>query len=280
MKIGIVLEGGAMRGIYTAGVLDVFLEQQIKGDGVIGVSAGAIHGCSYVSKQHGRSLRYYMKYCRNKKFMSLYSLITTGNLVNEQFCYHDIPERLDPFDNEAFERSRTKFYITCSNVETGRAEYQLCENLRDQNVCYLQASASMPFVSRIVQVGEKKLLDGGVCDSIPIREFLEKDYDRIIVVLTRFAGYRKKPSSLLFAKMCYSSYPNFIEALSNRYRNYNATLDLIDHLEEEGKIFVIRPSEDLHIKRMEKNLFKVKKQYELGRQDTLNKLEELKAFLK
>ena len=167
MKTGLVLEGGAMRGIYTAGVLDVFLEQGISPGMVMGVSAGAIHGISFLSRQGGRSIRYYMKYCRDKRFMSFYSLVTTGDVVGEQFCYHDIPDTLDPFDHDAFEASGIPFWAVCSNLETGQGEYIRCPTLRGEAMEYLRASASMPFLSRPIQAGGKLLLDGGVCDSIP-----------------------------------------------------------------------------------------------------------------
>ena len=149
MKTGIVLEGGAMRGIYTAGVLDVFLEEGVTADLVMGVSAGAVHGCSFVSGQHGRSIRYYMKYCGDPRFMSFRSLLTTGDVVEEQFCYREIPERLDPFDNDAFEASPVKFYAVCSDLETGEAAYLLCPTLRGEAVDRIRASASMPFLSQI-----------------------------------------------------------------------------------------------------------------------------------
>ena len=197
MKTGLVLEGGAMRGIYTAGVLDVFLEHGIHFDGVIGVSAGALHGCSFVSEQKGRSLRYIKKYRNDKHFMSWWSLLHTGEVVGKQFCYHDIPERLDPFDYEAFVKSDTDFYATCTNVETGKAEYIKITDMLSQ-VDAMRASASMPYVSKIVDYNGMKLLDGGCADSIPVEAFYKMGYERRVVVLTREAGYRKKTSSSTF----------------------------------------------------------------------------------
>ena len=173
MKTGLVLEGGAMRGIYTAGVLDVFLEQGIHFDGVNGVSAGALHGCSFVSGQKGRSLRYFKKYRNDKHFMSWWSFLHTGEVVGRQFCYHDIPERLDPFDYEAFIKSDTEFYATCTNVETGKAEYIKITDMMTQ-IDAMRASASMPYVSKIVNYKGMKLLDGGCADSIPVEAFKRK----------------------------------------------------------------------------------------------------------
>ena len=278
MKTGLVLEGGAMRGIYVAGVLDALMEQQVTVDGVIGVSAGAIHGCSYVSGQYGRSIRYYLRHCKNWRFMSFRSWIFTGNLVNTQFCYHDLPEKLDVYDHEAFEASPMKFYVTCTNVETGQAEYILMENMRE--IEYLQASASMPIVSQIVQMGGKKLLDGGVADSVPVKAFRNMGYDRCVVVLTRPFGYRKKPSHMGLVKKMYKSYPAFVKAMEERYIHYNHTMEQIERLEKAGEILVIRPSQDPKIGRMEKNTEKVQEVYQLGYADAWNRMEELKAFLK
>ena len=279
MKTGLVLEGGAMRGIYTAGVLDVFLEQGISPGMVMGVSAGAIHGISFLSRQGGRSIRYYMKYCRDKRFMSFYSLVTTGDVVGEQFCYHDIPDTLDPFDHDAFEASGIPFWAVCSNLETGQGEYIRCPTLRGEAMEYLRASASMPFLSRPIQAGGKLLLDGGVCDSIPALAALERGCDKIVVVLTRPAEYRKKPSGAAMARLRYREYPHFVRAISRRYQVYNDTLDLLPQLEAEGKALVLRPSRDLGVKRMEKDLRKVQVQYDLGREDALGKVEEVKRFL-
>ena len=269
-----------MRGIYTAGVLDVFLEEGISADLVMGVSAGAIHGCSFVSGQHGRSIRYYLKYCADKRFMSVHSLLTTGDMVGEQFCYHDIPDRLDPFDHDAFEASPMEFRVVCSNLATGKAEYIRCPSLRGEKIDYLRASASMPFVSHIVRIDGKELLDGGACDSIPVRAALEElGCQRAAVVLTRPAGYRKKPSGAGAARLFYRRYPEFAKALAHRYQTYNDTLDLLEALEKAGKILVIRPSADLHIARVERDPARVQAQYDLGRRDALEKLPALREFL-
>lgn len=276
-KTGLVLEGGAMRGIYTAGVLDAMMEHEIQADGVIGVSAGAVHGCSFVSGQHGRSIRYYLKYMKDWRFMSFRSLLFTGNLVNTQFCYYDLPDRLDVFDREAFERSPMKFYVTCTNVETGQAEYIHMENMNE--IGYLRASASMPLVSQIVEAGGKKLLDGGVADSIPVEAFRKMGYEKNVVVLTRPDGYRKKPSNMGLVKTVYRKYPAFIEAMEQRYIRYNQTLEEISRLEAEGELLVIRPSRDPDIGRMEKRPAKVQEVYRLGYTDAMKKMEQVKTFL-
>ena len=227
-KTGLVLEGGGMRGIYTAGVLDVFMENGITFDGVIGVSAGAIHGCSFVSGQKGRSIRYYMKYCRNWQFMSFRSLLLTGNIAGEKFCYHTLPEKLDPYDYEAFKKSPTKFYVGCSNVETGKAEYLPITDMKEQ-IDRMRASASLPLVSKIVKTAGLKLLDGGCTDSIPVKAFAKMGYTKDVVVLTRHKGYRKEIEGTGLTKLVYRKYPEFVKAVYKRPDVYNHTLDEIEN---------------------------------------------------
>lgn len=277
----LVLEGGAKRGIYTAGVLDVFLEKGIIADAVIGVSAGAVHGCSYISGQIGRSIRYNLKYNDDDRFMSFKSWLKTGNMVETEFAYHELPEKLDIFDHENFEKSQTKFYATCTDVETGQAVYILCQNLRGENIDYIRASASMPFVSQIVEIKGQKLLDGGIADSIPFFEAQKRGYKKIVVVGTRPKGYQKKP--FLFkplAKLFYRRYPNFIKAIENRHLFYNHTLREIENAVQQNKAFLIRPSQYVPISKMEKDPKIIQKMYDLGRQDALENLQSLKEYLK
>lgn len=279
MKTGLVLEGGAKRGIYTAGVLDVLLENNILTNGVIGVSAGAIHGCSYAALQAGRSIRYNMKYGNDYRFMSFKSWLKTGNVVDTQFCYHELPEKLDPFDNEAFQKSKIKFYVTCSNLETGKAEYILCRDMFSE-IDYLRASASLPLASKTVEIGTKKLLDGGITDSIPLKAFEDMGYEKNIVILTRPAGYRKKANRLAWlSALVYRKYPRFVEAIYKRHSMYNAELDYVATREKEGKVLVVRPSRFIKVGKMESNLERVKEMYELGRQDTQAILDKIKKFL-
>lgn len=277
--LGLVLEGGAMRAIYVAGVLDIFMEQNIWPDGLIGVSAGAIHGSVYLGNQPGRTIRYYKKYSKHRNFMSVWSLLTTGSVVGERFCYHDLPDRLDPFDYDTFKSCGIPYYAVCTDLETGEAVYQRCTDLRTE-MDYLRASASMPYVSKIVEAGEKKLLDGGVADSIPLDAFRRMGYDRNIVVLTQCKGYEKKPQNPKLAQIFYKKYPRFAEALINRHRVYNESLRRIEDLERTGEILVLRPSEDLGIKRMEKDPARLQAQYDLGRRDAEVALEKIKEFIK
>ena len=278
MKLGLVLEGGAMRAIYTAGVLDAFMKENIWPDGLIGVSAGAIHGSVYLGNQPGRTIRYYKKYCRHKNFMSFYSLLTTGSMVGEQFCYHDLPDALDPFDYDTFAQSPVDYYITCTDLNSGKAIYHQTKDLR-KDMDYLLAGASMPYVSRIVEIGGRKLLDGGVADSIPIEAAREMGFFKNIVVLTQPKGYQKKPQNRMLAKLFYKKYPKFIEALARRHEVYNATLKRIEELEQAGEIFLIRPSKDLQIKRVEKDPTRLQEQYDLGYFDAIAAIKKLKDWL-
>ena len=183
-----------MRGIYTAGVLDVFLDEGLEFDGVIGVSAGAVHGCSFLSGQRGRSIRYYKKYCADKRFMSAENMIRTGNFVDTDFCYHELPEVLDPYDYEAFDRNKEKtdFYVVCSDVEKGTPVYAKLHDMK-KDIDYIRASASLPYVSKFVELGGRKLLDGGCTDSVPVEAFMKLGFTKDVVVLTRDLEYRKKP---------------------------------------------------------------------------------------
>ena len=278
-KTGLLLEGGGMRGIYTAGVLDVFMEYGITDfDGVIGVSAGAIHGSSFVAGQKGRSIRYYKKYCNDDRFMSYKTLLRTGNVVGEKFCYHDLPERLDPFDFRAFQQSKIKFYVTCSNVESGKAEYfQIKDMKREMDL--MRASASLPYLSRIVRTRGMKLLDGGCTDSIPVKAFRRMGYKKNVVVLTRPVGYTKAPENVHLARLFYRKYPRFCRALQDRHLDYNHTLAYIRKLEKRGLVFVIRPSEDLRIGRMEHNPEEIQRVYDIGRKDAKRCLKELRKWM-
>lgn len=281
MRIGLLLEGGGMRGLYTAGVLDVFMDKNIEVDGIVGVSAGALFGMNYKSKQKGRALRYNKKYARNKEYMGMYSLLTTGNIMNEEFCFHKLVNELDPVDFKTYKNSGIDFYAVVTNIETGKAEYIKIEDLEDKNTIeYLRASGSMPFVSKTVTINNKKYLDGGIADSIPIDKIMSMNYDKVIVVLTRPKDYRKKKKTSILAKMYYRKYPNFIKTIETRYQKYNEELDKVLKLEREGKIFAIRPSKFINIKRTEKNLDIIQAMYDLGQKDALESLEALESYIK
>ena len=280
IKTGIVVEGGAMRGIYGAGVLDVLLEKNIHADGLIGVSAGAIHGCSFVSEQKGRSIRYNLKYCRDPRYMSFQSLIRTGDMFGKDFCYHELPEKLDPFDNDTFEASATRYYVTCTDVGTGQPVYHYCPSLRGELIDWVRASASMPLASRMVELDGRKRLDGGVSDSIPVGAFRKMGYKRTLVILTRPAGYRKKQNPMMpVIRRAFREYPEFVEAARRRHLVYNRELDEIQRLEREGQVYVIRPSRLIKIRRTERDPERIRQMYELGREDALRAFPEIETFM-
>lgn len=279
MKVGLVLEGGAMRGMYTAGVLDIFLDNEIKVDGIIAVSAGALFGANYVSKQRGRTIRYNKRFAKDKRYMGMKSLLTTGNIINKDFSYYEVPYKLDIFDQETFSKSNIDFYATITNVESGKAEYVKIKDVFKQ-MEVLRATSSMPFVSEMIDLNGKKYLDGGIADSIPIEECIKQGYDKIIVILTRPIEYRKKKANKIMTNLKYKKYPNLVKAIQNRYKIYNETIEKIINMEEKNKIFVIRPSETIKIKRIERNPEKLQEMYDLGIKDCNNKIEELKKYLK
>lgn len=279
MKKGLVLEGGAMRGMFTAGVLDVLMEKGFEFDGVIGVSAGAVFGCNYKSKQIGRTIRYNTKYINDKRYCSIRSLILTGDLFGAEFCYHTLPDKLDVFDVETFVNSPVEFYVTCTDVETGQAVYHKCEKADYEDLEWMRASASLPFVSRVVKIGDKKLLDGGIADSIPLKYFESIGYNRNLVILTQPAGFVKeknKLSSLL--KVLLHKYPAVAEKMIERHINYNETVKYIRDKEEKGQVYVICPENKLPIDRMEKEPDKLREVYETGRKTALRHLKELESY--
>ncbi len=278
-QLGMVVEGGGVRAIYVAGVLDVLHDLHLPLAGVIGVSAGAIHSCSFVAGQQGRSIRYYKKYSPQKRFFNLKSWITTGNIVDNRFCYHDIHRTLDPFDNEAFMASPTKFYVTCSNVETGRAEYLHISDFFSDQIDLLRASASLPYFSRIVDYDGMKLLDGGCTDPIPLKAFEAMGYNKNIVVMTQPRTHRKKDRDAMLARWLYGRYPKFCEAFENCPQHYEETLEYIDEQERKGNVFVIRPDQAIDISRLTHDPEKIQYGYDLGRSHALARVEALKAWL-
>ena len=278
MKTGLVLEGGAMRGVYTAGVLDVLMEQGIQADGVVGVSAGAVFGCNYISRQIGRTIRYNTKYCRDPRYGDFRSLLRSGNIYEEEFCYHELPDKLDPFDWETYKSSPVEFYLTCTDVDTGRAVYHKCTGERE-DLRWMQASASMPFVSRIVEIDGRKLLDGGISDSIPIDWFRSIGFEKNLVVLTRPRGFRKQPPRGLPAlRQMIRQYPALVTAMKTRHIRYNQALDQLSGLEKAHLALVLCPSRRIRVSKLERNPRKLKALYNLGRKDTERRLKEIKHF--
>ena len=280
MKTGLIMEGGAMRGMFTAGVLDVLMENGLVTDGAIGVSAGAVFGCNYKAHQIGRVIRYNTEYCNDKRYASFKNLVKTGNLYSEQFCYHEVPEKLDPFNEAAFAASPMDFFVVCTDVKTGEPIYHKCRKGDAEDVRWMEASASMPLAAKIVKIGHYGLLDGGVADSIPVRFFESIGYKRNLIILTQPKGYTKKKNKLLPAiRARYFRYPAFVEAVADRHERYNETLSYISMLEQAGKDYVIRPPIPLEIGAMERDPAQLRRVYETGRAVAQIQVEKIRDFL-
>ena len=280
MKTGLIMEGGAMRGMFTAGVLDVLMENGLVTDGAIGVSAGAVFGCNYKSHQIGRVIRYNTEYCNDKRYASFKNLVKTGNLYSEQFCYHEVPEKLDPFDEAAFAASPMDFFVVCTDVKTGEPIYHKCRKGDAEDVLWMEASASMPLAAKIVKIGHYGLLDGGMADSIPVRFFESIGYKRNLIILTQPKGYTKKKNKFLPAiRARYFRYPAFVEAVADRHERYNETLSYISMLEQAGKDYVIRPPIPLEIGAMERDPAQLRRVYETGRAVAQIQVEKIRDFL-
>lgn len=278
-KTGMVLEGGAMRGLFSAGILDVMMENQIRADGLIGVSAGAAFGCNYKSGQIGRALRYNKKYCRDPRYCSWRSWLRTGDLFGAEFCYHELPEKLDPFDCAAYEADPTEFYLVCTDVLTGKAEYHRCPVADSECFEWMRASGSMPLVSRIVAVGGGQYLDGAMADSIPLRFFEEQGYGRNLVILTQPAGYLKKPSSAMpLLRFIYRKYPLLVRTMEERHVKYNETVRYVEEQAAAGRVLLMRPESPLPVKRITGDPELLQQTYDLGRHQAEQRLQELKMF--
>lgn len=280
MKVGLVLEGGGMRGLYTAGVLDAFLEAGIKVDGVVSVSAGALFGVNYLSNQPQRALRYNKRFMGDRRYMSFWSWLTTGNFVNKEFSYYKVPMELDVFDQEVFANSGVPFYVVTTDIESGKPDYIKIDHVFEQMEA-LRASSALPLVSEIVEYKGKRYMDGGLSDSLPI-DFMENlGFDKLIVVLTRPKGYRKQPSktSKRIYKLFYRKYPEFVQVASNRHIHYNKSIEKIEALEKTGNLYAIRPEYALEVSRLEKDPEKFEAIYQEGLDQMRNDMSNLKTFL-
>lgn len=279
MKVGLVLEGGGMRALFTAGVLDALLDvKELDIDGIVGVSAGALFGANYVSGQKERAIRYNKKYAKDKRYMGLHSWITTGNAVNKDFAFYELPFKLDVFDQEKFKESKIEFHVVMTNVENGQAEYVLIEDVFEQ-MEYLRATSALPFASKIIEINGKKYLDGGISDSIPIDYCQSLGYDKIILVLTRPENSYKEDKLNFLYKLVYRKYPNLVERLINMGKDYEVVLKKIKDLETENKIFVIRPPKVLKIGRLEKNEDKIQNVYDIGLNTGKKEIDNLLKYL-
>lgn len=278
-QAGLVLEGGGMKGVYTSGVLDFFLDKEIGFAKSYGVSAGACSLCSYLSGQRGRALAVTVDYLKDKNYCSLYSLLKTGDLFNADMCYHRIPDELNPFDYEAFEKNPCKGYAVVTNIETGLAEYMPLRDMH-RDIVAVRASASMPLVSRNVQIGGRLYLDGGMADPIPIVHAVTDGMRKNVVVMTKEAGYRRRPFEMPeLIRIKYRKYPKVYELMKNRHIAYNRTLDYLQAQVECGNVFLIQPKCKSEVGRVEKDKNKLLALYQEGYDDMAARYEELLAFL-
>ncbi len=281
MTVGLVLEGGGMRGLFTAGVIDVLLENKIHIDTTIGVSAGAVFGMNFKSGQIGRVLRFNLKYCQDPRYMSVRSLIKTGDIYGADFCYNQLTYHLDPFDYREFGRSPMKFYVVCTDLNSGKAVYHLCPNGTPDDMIWMRASASMPMVSRNVEIDGNVYLDGGVADPIPIRFAESLGFDKIIIVRTRPADEIYEPQAgMWYARRIYRKYPAFIKIFAERHILYQEQATYINNLEKNGKIFVIQPNKTLDVRVNENIPEKLQNVYDIGRSEATINIESLKEYLR
>ncbi len=279
MKKGLVLEGGAMRGLFTAGIIDVMMEAGVEPDGLIGVSAGAAFGCNYKSRQPGRAIRYNTRFAKDARYSGLKSLLTTGDYFNAQFGYHIVPYQYDLFDVETFEHNPMEFMVVCTDVLTGQAVYHKMDRVDFDELEWLRASASMPLASKVVEVAGHKLLDGGVADSIPLAYFESIGYDRNVVILTQPEGYVKHRTKLMpLMRIGLRRYPEMIQAMDRRYLMYNHELEFVRQAEREGRCLVIRPDEKLPIGHISHDPEEMKRVYQIGREMGDRYIERIKAF--
>lgn len=279
IQAGLVLEGGGMKGIYTAGVLDFFLDKDMMFSSVYGVSAGACHMCSYLSRQRGRAFDVNVDYLDNPKYCSVQSLLTTGDIFNVDMCYRLIPDYLHPYDHEAFALYKGKAYSVVTNIETGMPEYMRLRDMH-KDIIKVRASASLPLVSRNVMINGHYYLDGGISDAIPLQKSIVDGNRKNVVIMTKEVGYVRKPSTQLgIIKMRYLKYPKIYELMKNRHISYNNTLEFIERKQQSGQAFVIRPQKESPVGRLEKNRDKLLALYEEGYQDAAACYEELKAYL-
>ena len=278
-QAGLVLEGGGMKGMYTCGVLEFFLEKGIMFSHCYGVSAGACHMCSYLSGQKRRAYHVGVDYLDCRDYCSTRSLLRTGDLFNKDMCYELIPDYLNPYDYDAFNRYEGKAYAVVTNIVSGRAEYLQLRDMK-KDIEMIRASCSLPLVSRNVKIGNQLYLDGGLSDSIPIRKSIQDGNQKNVVIMTKEMGYHKEKSSVLkLIKLAYLKYPKVYELMKNRHISYNETLDYLKEQEDCGRAFVIRPKTKSSVGRIEKNKEKLTALYEQGYHEAEEKYEALLAYL-
>ncbi|MGE4214375.1 MAG: patatin family protein [Anaerotignaceae bacterium] len=275
----LILEGGGMRGVYTAGVLDFFLDKKIEFPVCYAVSAGACHGSSFLAKQRKRAFNVNVDYLKDKRYAGIYSLIKTGDFFGVDMVYNLIPNELSPFDYDEYEKYTGKFFVAVTNCKTGKAEYMQITDMR-RDILAVRASSSLPIISRIVEIEGKEYLDGGIVDSIPIKKSIEDGNIRNVVILTRDKTYRKPPSGMRkLIKAKYKKYPMLVRSIEIRHVRYNNTLALIDEERKAGRAYVIQPEKPVTIGRLEKNKEKLTALYNQGYSDGRKHYKALTEFL-
>ena len=268
-----------MRGLFTAGIIDVMMGAGVEPDGLIGVSAGAAFGCNYKSRQPGRAIRYNTRFAKDPRYSGLRSLIKSGDYFNAEFGYHIVPKQYDIFDVEAFEQNPMAFIVVCTDVLTGKAVYHKMERVDFDELEWLRASASMPLASKVVEVGGRKLLDGGVADSIPLEYFESIGYERNVVILTQPGGFVKEPNKLMpLMKIGLRKYPNMIEAMATRHLMYNRELEYVREAEREGRCLVIRPDGKIPIGHISHDPEEMRRVYDIGRKTGEKHIDQIKEF--
>ena len=280
MKVGLVLEGGGMRSLFTMGNVDLMIEEGIKVDGVVGVSAGACFGCNYKSHQPGRALRYNIQMKDEPKYMGWRTFLRTGNLLDPEFAYHTVPMEIDIFDRETFEKDPTEFHVVCTDIVTGKPVYKQLKTIDYEALEWIRASSSMPLVSTPVELEGKLLLDGGMTDSIPLKYAQEQGFEKNIVILTQPEEYRKHASKLpLLFKLLLGKYPQIAETMGRRHLMYNAQKEFIKAEAARGNAMLIYPDEPLNISRTSQNEADMRRVYGLGRLKGKELLAELKSYV-
>ncbi|SFO55357.1 patatin family protein [Prevotella sp. tf2-5] len=281
MRRGLVLEGGAMRGLWSAGVTDVMMEHGVEPDGLIGVSAGAAFGCNYKSRQIGRAIRYNTRFAKDARYSGIRSLLRSGNYFNAEFGYHVVPYEYDVFDTQTFEQNPMRFTVVCTDVLTGQAVYHDIDHVDYEELEWLRASASMPLASKVVKVQGHQLLDGGVSDSIPLEYYERQGFNRNVVILTQPKGFVKEPNKLMpVMRIALRKYPKMLKAMDERHVMYNHELDYVAEAERQGRCLVIRPDGKIPIGHISHNPDEMRHVYEMGRTIGERYIEQIKEFYK
>lgn len=277
VKHGLVMEGGSMRGMFTSGVIDIFMEEGIDFDGAVGTSAGATFGCNFKSRQIGRAFRYTRRFCRDYRYGSLLSLLKTGNVFDVNLCYEEIPWKLDLWDAKTFRENPMDFYVVASDIESGKAVYYKMYKGEREDIAWIRASASMPLFASIVEIDGRKFLDGGVTDSVALR-FMEKmGFKKNVVILTKPQAYVREQSILLpLIRLKYRKYPNLIKACEKRPEIYNATIKYIEKRAKKEAAFIIQPPVDLDVGRLESDPEKLERAYNMGRDEAIKNLDAIR----